>query len=150
MKAGRKFLQQMVYIYKGEDPIEYMIIVEYDAITSLPIRTYIVEVPQQYLAFSNTTSFQLTEYETRCFILQVSLSNGSQTTEKQRIRLVDMQTRITSRMIYMRKRKAQGKHVRSNRHFWQSWRTKNMMQLWFISWIGGHVPALNSYWTQRN
>jgi len=51
MKARRKFLQQMVYIYKGEDPIEYMIIVEYDAITSLPIRTYIVEVPLQYLAF---------------------------------------------------------------------------------------------------
>jgi len=51
MKRNTKFLQQMVYIYKGEDPIEYMIIVEYDAITSLPIRTYIVEVPLQYLAF---------------------------------------------------------------------------------------------------
>lgn len=51
MKAKSKFLQQMVYIYKGEDPIEYMIIVEYDAITSLPIRTYIVEVPLQYLAY---------------------------------------------------------------------------------------------------
>ncbi len=51
MKAECKFLQQMVYIYKGEDPIEYMVIVEYDAITSLPIRTYIVEVPLQYLAF---------------------------------------------------------------------------------------------------
>jgi len=41
----------MVYIYKGEDPIEYMVIVEYDAITSLPIRTYIVEVPLQHLGF---------------------------------------------------------------------------------------------------
>ena len=51
MKSGRKFLQQMVYIYRGEDPSEYMVIVEYDAITSLPIRTYIVEVPLQYLAF---------------------------------------------------------------------------------------------------
>jgi len=51
MNGKTKFLQQMVYIYKGEDPIEYMIIVEYDAITSLPIRTYIVEVPLQYLAY---------------------------------------------------------------------------------------------------
>ncbi len=51
MKRNTKFLQQMVYIYRGEDPIEYMVIVEYDAITSLPIRTYIVEVPLQYLAF---------------------------------------------------------------------------------------------------
>ena len=51
MKARCKFLQQMVYIYRGEDPIEYMVIVEYDAITSLPIRTYIVEVPLQYLAY---------------------------------------------------------------------------------------------------
>jgi hypothetical protein len=49
MNGKTKFLQQMVYIYKGEDPIEYMIIVEYDAITSLPIRTYIVEVPLQHL-----------------------------------------------------------------------------------------------------
>ncbi len=46
-----KFLQQKVFIYKGEDPVEYMIIIEYDAITSLPIHTYIVQVPQKYLAF---------------------------------------------------------------------------------------------------
>jgi len=46
-----KFLQQKVFIYKGEDPVEYMIIIEYDTITSLPIHTYIVQVPQQYLAF---------------------------------------------------------------------------------------------------
>ena len=51
MATERKFLQQKIYIYKGEDPIEYMVIIEYDAITSLPIRTYIVEVPLQYLAY---------------------------------------------------------------------------------------------------
>jgi hypothetical protein len=51
MAAEHKFLQQKIYIYKGEDPIEYMIIIEYDAITSLPIHTYIVPVPQQYLGF---------------------------------------------------------------------------------------------------
>jgi len=51
MKSEHKFLQQKIYIYKGEDPIEYMVIIEYDAITSLPVHTYIVQVPQQHLIF---------------------------------------------------------------------------------------------------
>jgi len=51
MNTEHKFLQQKVFIYKGEDPVEYMVIIEYDAITSLPINTYIVQVPQQYLIF---------------------------------------------------------------------------------------------------
>ena len=51
MNDNIKFLQQKVFIYKGEEPVEYMVIIEYDSKTSLPKHTYIVQVPQQYLAF---------------------------------------------------------------------------------------------------
>lgn len=48
MKKKSKFLQRSFWLYPGEKPTEYLVLIEHDE-NDLPIGTIIVRVPKQYL-----------------------------------------------------------------------------------------------------